>query len=193
MSFSSVANPDASRRYNPHEETHLEKALREQVETKRTSRTLNIRNCDSLSALQIAMLQCSAKASSLESPRTTAIRKNHKQERHRRTVGKNFTTLLVTQGDSIRSVLEHTSMVNIPTSGAPGQPPATPESVNPRTIIGFDVPRLQTSDPSAGHTVPKDFQSVNKMRLLDDSFYRDLENFSHDMSRGLFVEYYTDR
>ncbi|KAH7288924.1 hypothetical protein KP509_31G050400 [Ceratopteris richardii] len=137
MSFSSVANPDASRRYNPHEETPLEKALREQVETKRTSRTLNIRNCDSLPALQTAMLQCSAKASSLESPRTTAIRKNHKQECHWRT-----------RDDFIRSVLERTSMVNIPTSRVPGQPPATPESVNPRTIIEFDVPRLQTSSMS---------------------------------------------
>ncbi|KAH7288922.1 hypothetical protein KP509_31G050200 [Ceratopteris richardii] len=130
MSFSSVAKPDAPRRYNPHEETPLEKALRAQVETKGTSRTLNIRNCDSLSSLQTAMLQCSAKASSLESPRTTAIRKSHKQERHRRTVGKNFTTLFVTQDDFKRSVLEHTSMVNIRTSDIPGQPPATPESVN---------------------------------------------------------------
>ncbi|KAH7288927.1 hypothetical protein KP509_31G050600 [Ceratopteris richardii] len=180
MSFSSAANP------NPQEETPLQRALRVQVESNCRSRTLTIINCDSLPLLPTAMLQCSAQAPShLESPRTRAIRKNHKQERTRRVVKmKTFETICVTQDDFIRSVLEHTSMINIPSSHIPGQPPALLETVSPGTIIGFasetfDVPgmRLQASDPEG--------KDVNTVLPLDEKFFRHLEEFGNDMSRGL--------
>ncbi|KAH7288928.1 hypothetical protein KP509_31G050700 [Ceratopteris richardii] len=158
MAFSVVANPDASDGYKPHEETSLERLLREQVQITCRSKTLNIINRDSMPLLHTTMLQCSANAlPDLESPRTGAIRKKQKQERVGRSVKiKNIGTIFVTQDDFVRSVLEHTSMTNIPTSGVLEQPPATLESASPGTLPP-----------------------------LDDTFFRHLEEFANDMIRGL--------
>ncbi|KAH7288929.1 hypothetical protein KP509_31G050800 [Ceratopteris richardii] len=163
MAFSLVAKPDASHGCNPHEETPLERLLREQVEIKCGSKTLNIINRDSMPLLHTAMLQCSANAlPDLESPRTGAIRKKQKQERVRRSLKiKRIETIRVTQDDFIRSVLEHTSMIDIP-----------------------PVMYLTASDPSAAQLAPEG-QDVNSVPPLDDIFFRHLGEFVDDMTRGL--------